>query len=51
MATPALVEFGSASLKREFLNPTISGDRIAAIGVSETGSGSDVSGIFKIKFY
>ncbi|BFZ06366.1 hypothetical protein BsWGS_09405 [Bradybaena similaris] len=45
MATPALARFGSDYLKREFLAPSISGDRVACIGVSEPGAGSDVANI------
>ncbi|KAF3707559.1 putative acyl-CoA dehydrogenase 6 putative isovaleryl-CoA dehydrogenase [Channa argus] len=45
MATPALARFGSAELKKEFLVPTIMGDKVACIGVSEVGAGSDVSSI------
>lgn len=45
MATPALANFGSDKLKREFLAPTIAGDVVACIGVSEVGAGSDVSSI------
>ncbi|XP_046553162.1 LOW QUALITY PROTEIN: probable acyl-CoA dehydrogenase 6 [Haliotis rubra] len=46
MATPALARFGSDKLKREFLAPSISGDMVACLGVSEVGAGSDVSSIF-----
>ncbi|GFO20466.1 long-chain specific acyl-coa dehydrogenase, mitochondrial [Plakobranchus ocellatus] len=45
MATPALAKFGSDKLKQEFLAPTISGDKVACLGVSEVGSGSDVASI------
>ncbi len=45
MATPALARFGSDELRREFLAPAIAGDQVAAIGVSETGAGSDVASI------
>ncbi|XP_026203578.1 acyl-CoA/acyl-ACP dehydrogenase [Anabas testudineus] len=45
MATPALARFGSAELKKEFLLPTIMGDKVACLGVSEVGAGSDVSSI------
>jgi citronellyl-CoA dehydrogenase len=45
MATPALAQFGSDELKREFLAPAIAGDMVAAIGVSETGAGSDVASL------
>ncbi|XP_071100875.1 probable acyl-CoA dehydrogenase 6 [Haliotis cracherodii] len=46
MATPALARFGSDKLKREFLAPSIAGDMVACLGVSEVGAGSDVSSIF-----
>ena len=45
MATPALARFGSDELKKEFLAPSIAGDFVACIGVSETGAGSDVASI------
>lgn len=45
MATPALARFGSDEVRREFLAPSISGDRVACIGVSEHGAGSDVAAI------
>ncbi|MBV9066921.1 MAG: acyl-CoA dehydrogenase family protein [Methylobacteriaceae bacterium] len=45
MATPALARFGSDELRREFLTPSISGDFVACIGVSEPGAGSDVASI------
>ncbi len=45
MATPALARFGSDELKREFLAPTIAGDMVCSIGVSEPGAGSDVANI------
>lgn len=35
--------FGSDKLKREFLAPSISGDFVSCIGVSEVGGGSDVA--------
>ena len=35
--------FGSEELKRQFLAPTIAGDVVACLGVSEVGSGSDVA--------
>ena len=37
--------FGSDELKREFLAPSISGDVVASIGVSEPSAGSDVANI------
>jgi len=45
MATPALARFGSDELKREFLAPTIAGDYVACLGVSEPGGGSDVAAV------
>ncbi|GAB5542383.1 MAG: acyl-CoA dehydrogenase family protein [Sandaracinaceae bacterium] len=45
MATPCINELGTKEQKEEFLKPALAGDRIAALGVSEPGAGSDVAGI------
>jgi len=45
MATPALAQFGSHELKKEFLEPSILGDKVACLGVSEPGGGSDVAAV------
>ena len=45
MATPALAKHGSDELRREFLAPSISGEYVACLGVSEVGAGSDVASI------
>ncbi|XP_064643541.1 probable acyl-CoA dehydrogenase 6 [Lineus longissimus] len=45
MATPALARFGSDELKQQFLAPTIAGDMVACLGVSEAGAGSDVASV------
>ena len=45
MATPALAKFGSETVKEEFLRPSIAGDYVASLGVSEVGAGSDVASI------
>jgi citronellyl-CoA dehydrogenase len=45
MATPALARFGSDAAKEDFLRPSISGDFVACLGVSEIGAGSDVASI------
>ncbi len=45
MATPALARFGSDELRREYLSPTIAGDFVACLGVSEAGGGSDVAAV------
>ena len=43
MATPALARFGSHELKKTFLEPSVLGDAVACLGVSEPGGGSDVA--------
>jgi len=45
MATPALARFGSDELRKEYLSPTIAGDYVACLGVSEPGGGSDVAAL------
>jgi len=45
MATPALARFGSDDLRKEWLVPTIAGDVVSCLGVSEPGGGSDVAAI------
>ncbi|MCX4242184.1 acyl-CoA dehydrogenase family protein [Paraliomyxa miuraensis] len=45
MCTPALAKFGSKELKEEYLAPSIAGELVGCIGVSETGAGSDVAAI------
>jgi citronellyl-CoA dehydrogenase len=45
MATPALARFGSDELRKEWLVPTIAGDVVACLGVSEPGGGSDVAAV------
>lgn len=45
MAVPALARYGSDKLKREFLAPSIAGDVVACLGVSEVTGGSDVAAI------
>jgi citronellyl-CoA dehydrogenase len=45
MATPALARFGSDQVREEFLRPSISGEFVACLGVSEAGAGSDVASI------
>lgn len=45
MATPALARFGDDAVRREFLAPSIAGDYVACLGVSEVGAGSDVASI------
>ena len=45
MATPIIGEIGTKEQIEEFLTPAIRGEKIAALGVSEPGAGSDVAGI------
>jgi citronellyl-CoA dehydrogenase len=45
MATPALARFGSAELKEKYLAPSIRGELVASIAVTEPDAGSDVAGI------
>ncbi|MBC8239685.1 MAG: acyl-CoA dehydrogenase family protein [Alphaproteobacteria bacterium] len=45
MCTPALARHGSDELRQEFLAPAIAGEMIGCIGVTEEGSGSDVSSV------
>src|SRR4051794_26633231 len=45
MATPIINEIGTDEQKRLFLAPALEGERIAALGVSEPGCGSDVASI------
>ena len=45
MCTPALARFGSDALRREFLAPSIAGDLVGCLGVSEPGGGSDVAAL------
>lgn len=45
MTLPALANFGSDKLKREFLEPTIKGDFVSSVAITEPGGGSDVAAI------
>ncbi len=45
MCTPALARFGSDELRHEWLVPSIAGDMVGCLGVSEVGGGSDVAAI------
>jgi citronellyl-CoA dehydrogenase len=45
MATPVINALGTSEQKQEFLVPAIRGEKIAALGISEPGAGSDVAGI------
>jgi citronellyl-CoA dehydrogenase len=45
MATPALARYGSDELKTKYLAPSIRGELVASIAVTEPDAGSDVAGI------
>ncbi|MGE5453172.1 MAG: acyl-CoA dehydrogenase family protein [Acidobacteriota bacterium] len=45
MCTPALARFGSDALRKEYLAPSIAGEMVGCIGVSEVGGGSDVAAL------
>ena len=45
MSTPALARFGSEYVCEKFLKPSISGNYVSCIGVSEPHAGSDVAAI------
>jgi acyl-CoA dehydrogenase len=45
IATPPIWKFGTGEQKERFLAPAIRGERIAALGITEPGAGSDVAGI------
>lgn len=45
MCTPALAQYGSDDLKRRFLEPSLRGDAIGCIAVTEPDAGSDVAAI------
>ncbi|HEV2874672.1 MAG TPA: acyl-CoA dehydrogenase family protein, partial [Thermoleophilaceae bacterium] len=45
IATPPVAQFGTEDQKARFLAPAIRGERIAALGITEPGAGSDVAGI------
>jgi alkylation response protein AidB-like acyl-CoA dehydrogenase len=45
MATPPILRFGTEEQKARYLVPAIKGERIACLGISEPGAGSDVANI------
>jgi citronellyl-CoA dehydrogenase len=45
MATPVIADLGTPEQIEEFLKPALAGEKIASLGVSEPGAGSDVAGI------
>lgn len=45
MATPVIGDIGTKQQIEEFLKPAVRGEKIASLGVTEPGAGSDVAGI------
>ena len=45
IASPPVFKFGTEEQKERFLVPAIRGEKIAALGITEPGAGSDVAGI------
>ncbi len=45
MATPPILRYGTEEQKQAYLAPAIRGERIACLGITEPGAGSDVAGI------
>jgi len=45
IATPPVFRFGTPNQHKRFLEPAIRGERIAALGITEPGAGSDVASI------
>ena len=45
IATPPVWKFGTEDQKQRYLVPSIAGTKIAALGITEPGAGSDVAGL------
>lgn len=45
IAAPQIYRFGSGELKKKFLAPTIAGEKIGSLGITEPNAGSDVASI------
>jgi acyl-CoA dehydrogenase len=45
IALPPILELGTEDQKRRFVAPVLAGDAIAALGITEPGTGSDVAAI------
>jgi len=45
IALPPIVKFGNTAQKERFVRPTLVGDKIAALGITEPDGGSDVAAV------
>lgn len=45
IALPPILKFGTDEQRDRFVRPTLRGERLAALGITEPGGGSDVAGI------
>ena len=45
IAIPPILRFGTDKQKERFVRPTLAGDKIAALGITEPGGGSDVAAL------
>lgn len=45
MATPPILRFGTEEQKQRYLVPAIKGEKIACLGITEPGAGSDVASL------
>jgi acyl-CoA dehydrogenase len=45
IALPLILKLGTAEQKRRFVPPVISGEKVAALAITEPGAGSDVAGL------
>jgi citronellyl-CoA dehydrogenase len=45
LTLPVIQELGTTEQKAEFLRPAVAGEKIAALGISEPGGGSDVAAL------
>ncbi len=45
IAAPPILALGTPEQQRRFVAPCVAGDKVAALGVTEPGTGSDVAGI------
>jgi acyl-CoA dehydrogenase len=45
IALPPIVKFGTDAQKERYVRPTLSGEKVSALGITEPGGGSDVAAV------